>query len=288
VILPVRPHFFFDMLPADSPPFVIPVPKRDTGSPTQLELTLLLAIGRIVNAGRTGEVVSASPLRGIWQFGTFKGQTALALAENFRGNADGPCVHTLDLNLELSAETLRHADVEALEGHSMAFDYSDFAGRFPFVFIDGGHDEQTVYSDSLVARDQLWPKEGPAAIVWHDYSDDWPGVCRAVDRFFLSSPWNSFYHVEETSLVVHLRKAKDAGAPFIMENVREAQRYIGPAAWHYGSRYLWGDVPAIMPYAEKSRKEHLSSSAIAQRAEIPFDLARHIACCFKPRKAYIA
>lgn len=35
--------------------------------------------------------------------------------------------------------------------------------------------------------------------------------------------------------------------PMIQENVRGAQKYVGRARWHYGSYYLWGDVPALMP-----------------------------------------
>lgn len=35
--------------------------------------------------------------------------------------------------------------------------------------------------------------------------------------------------------------------PLVAENVRGAQEWVGPAAWNYGSFYLWGDVPAIMP-----------------------------------------
>lgn len=81
------------------------------------------------------------------------------------------------------------------------------------------------------------------------------------------------------------RIAIEAGRPLVLENVREAQRYIGPAKAHYGSRYLWGDVPPILPFAEKSRKERMSSSAVAQRSEIPFDLAQFIARVFRPEAA---
>jgi len=35
--------------------------------------------------------------------------------------------------------------------------------------------------------------------------------------------------------------------PLIVENVRGAQPWVGRARWHYGSYYLWGDVPALMP-----------------------------------------
>jgi hypothetical protein len=37
--------------------------------------------------------------------------------------------------------------------------------------------------------------------------------------------------------------------PLVVENVCKAQRWVGPAKWHYGSYYLWGDVPALMPIA---------------------------------------
>lgn len=35
--------------------------------------------------------------------------------------------------------------------------------------------------------------------------------------------------------------------PLIVENVRGAQPWVGRAKWNYGSFYLWGDVPALMP-----------------------------------------
>lgn len=35
--------------------------------------------------------------------------------------------------------------------------------------------------------------------------------------------------------------------PMIVENVRGAQKWVGKARYHYGSFYLWGDVPALMP-----------------------------------------
>lgn len=35
--------------------------------------------------------------------------------------------------------------------------------------------------------------------------------------------------------------------PMVVENVRGAQRWVGKARWNFGSFYLWGDVPALMP-----------------------------------------
>jgi hypothetical protein len=42
--------------------------------------------------------------------------------------------------------------------------------------------------------------------------------------------------------------------PLIVENVRGAQKWVGRARWNYGSFYLWGDVPALMPMTFKGVK----------------------------------
>lgn len=42
--------------------------------------------------------------------------------------------------------------------------------------------------------------------------------------------------------------------PIIIENVRGAQEWVGKARWNFGSFYLWGDVPALMPIPGKVRK----------------------------------
>jgi hypothetical protein len=36
--------------------------------------------------------------------------------------------------------------------------------------------------------------------------------------------------------------------PMVVENVRGCVPWVGRAAWNYGSYYLWGDVPALMPH----------------------------------------
>lgn len=42
--------------------------------------------------------------------------------------------------------------------------------------------------------------------------------------------------------------------PMVVENVRGAQKWVGRARWNYGSYYLWGDVPALMPDTFKGSK----------------------------------
>jgi hypothetical protein len=47
------------------------------------------------------------------------------------------------------------------------------------------------------------------------------------------------------------REASEAAGryiPLIVENAKGAQPWVGPARWHFGSFYLWGDVPALMPF----------------------------------------
>jgi hypothetical protein len=53
------------------------------------------------------------------------------------------------------------------------------------------------------------------------------------------------------------REASEAAGhyiPMIVENVRGAQKWVGRAQWNYGSFYLWGDVPALMPLTFRARK----------------------------------
>jgi hypothetical protein len=53
------------------------------------------------------------------------------------------------------------------------------------------------------------------------------------------------------------REASEAAGrhiPMVVENVRGAQPWVGRAAWNYGSYYLWGDLPALMPNTVGGRK----------------------------------
>ena len=116
------------------------------------------------------------------------------------------------------------------------------------------------------------------------------------------------------------REASDAAGqhiPLVVENVRGAQKWVGRARWNFGSFYLWGDVPALMPmcgqikggggtwfgnYADGikqggdwfnasqpsisrrcSSKSKARKAASAAIAKIPFELARHIAASWKPK-----
>jgi len=90
--------------------------------------------------------------------------------------------------------------------------------------------------------------------------------------------------------------------PLIVENVRGAQKWVGRARWNFGSFYLWGDVPALMPATTAIKngndwfgsgddcslqRRHGSKStgrkaASALIAKIPLPLSAHIARTFLP------
>ena len=54
--------------------------------------------------------------------------------------------------------------------------------------------------------------------------------------------------------------------PMVVENVRGAQKWVGRAVWNYGSFYLWGDVPALMPHTFKGLKVgNASARTFAER-----------------------
>lgn len=44
--------------------------------------------------------------------------------------------------------------------------------------------------------------------------------------------------------------------PLVVENVKGAQPWVGRARWSFGSYYLWGDVPALMPKALSYGTKH--------------------------------
>ena len=83
------------------------------------------------------------------------------------------------------------------------------------------------------------------------------------------------------------RFAADAGVPIVVENVSGAVRWLGAPKARFGSRYLWGDVPPLIPTGPGPLK-HLvplqrrgaltaEEGRRALRAKIPLPLARAVA-----------
>lgn len=61
--------------------------------------------------------------------------------------------------------------------------------------------------------------------------------------------------------------------PLVIENVRGAQKFMGPANCHRGAFYFWGHVPPLLPRVNARQKQSMSSTWAAERAVIPFELA---------------
>lgn len=60
----------------------------------------------------------------------------------------------------------------------------------------------------------------------------------------------------ETCFRIQREACEAAGRyiPMIVENVRGAQPWVGRARWNFGSFYLWGDIPALMPPIKATAK----------------------------------
>jgi predicted O-methyltransferase YrrM len=159
----------------------------------------------------------------IFEFGTFRGRTAL----NFALNSPPDCrVFTLDLPPDDRKEVLarvnpadagiirasetgkdyRGSDVshkiEQLFGDSTRFDFKPFYGQVDLAFVDGGHDYEVARSDT---RNALAMTRPGGLVVWHDFGNygDYYDVVRAV---FDEVPRTEVWQVAGTQLAVY-RKA---------------------------------------------------------------------------------
>lgn len=100
-----------------------------------------------------------------------------------------------------------------------------------------------------------WTRAKRMADYYEGSNYDWPRFGDGIDdrdddaeyrsrrrQAVLNSLFNACFRIQ--------REASEAAGrhiPLVVENVCGAQRWVGPAAWHFGSYYLWGDVPALMP-----------------------------------------
>ena len=116
-------------------------------------------------------------------------------------------------------------------GHSVTgYDIIDFSERYPgkFVRVDLLTFSDFPSADIIVASPPCT-----------DFSKaSFPSTWKSVQRFppDIPSAIKLFNRVFE---IVELVKPKY----FIIENVRGAQKYVGKARMHIGSRYFWGNFP---------------------------------------------
>jgi len=216
----IRPRVVFERLEAAFPnqdmKFSVHIPTSQIGGMTLLESAVLVSLARLSEA------------KEIFEFGTYMGATSVLLAANSRDDAH---VTTLDIDAsgfeaeEKRDENLRDATdndnflrrqhkavgavyvdraepdvrrkISRIFHDSRRLDVTQFMGRFDQIFIDGGHDWDTIKSDTEKA---LLMAKKDAIIVWHDYrSKIHLDVTRYVDFF---SANRRIVHVQDTMLAI--------------------------------------------------------------------------------------
>ncbi|WP_338763645.1 class I SAM-dependent methyltransferase [Massilia sp. METH4] len=200
----IRPKVLFQLIeamhPESNPTFSVNIPSSAIGGATLLESAVLVSLARLTGA------------QSFFEFGTYMGATTLLLATN---SPDSAHVTTVDLPPEaidtaaaddaalvLQDDTANdnflrrefaakggacidrapaaiQAKVTRLLQDTRTIDpvAQGLAGRFDFIFIDGGHDYDTIASDTAVALQLARPD---AVIAWHDYRS---AIHQDVTRF---------------------------------------------------------------------------------------------------------
>lgn len=114
--------------------------------------------------------------------------------------------------------------------------------------------ERRPYPATLVLQDvlTLWGSQLKDATVI-------VGSSPCQEFSYRAMPWKRAKELPPPNLGIQLfnaqfflqKEASEAAGryiPMVVENVCGAQPWVGRARWHYGSYYLWGDVPAVMPF----------------------------------------
>ena len=209
----IRPYKLFTLLnPSESDRtghVTIPA-RRAAGSLMLLETFALITAARIAAARR------------VFEIGTFHGATTLNLALNIP--EDGK-VFTLDLDartasglsqlpddaplteqhlavsekLDFHGTAVAHK-VKTLTANSLEFDFSPWKESIDLAFIDGGHDLNTVISDTQNALMML-SRSRPSCVLWHDYHNPkYPQLTRYLDEL---SGQIDLFHIEDTMLCLY-------------------------------------------------------------------------------------
>lgn len=127
--------------------------------------------------------------------------------------------------------------------------------------------------------DLIAPPEVPAGCQFQlkDVLDIGPYELAGFDFICASSPCEEFsvhgmkhfhpnpkYPEMGIKLFQHTRRiCEESGVPYVMENVRAAQQFVGQAVHHCGPFYLWGTgVPALLAQGIKKGIDVGSSKAV--------------------------
>lgn len=238
-VVTIKPKVLFLKIEAENPgpvPMKVNVPSSGLGSVTLLEAAALISIVKLIRP------------RKIFEFGTFLGYSTALLVEN--SDTDCP-VYSLDLGeshaSEDSIDSYADADlrrdgnindaylravqraaaprylgglsdvdkarVTLLQQDSRTFDPAahDLVGAVDLVFVDGGHDLETVAIDTANARKMIGDS---GIILWHDFKSTLHGdVTTFVEA------------LAKDELVIHIQHTMMAA--LLVGDVRERVLAIG-------------------------------------------------------------
>lgn len=209
----IRPHHLFDAVRTEDyyhRMVSIVLPNKD--APILIDTAILLSLSKLVNA------------RTLFEFGTFLGIQTLNMAANLSGDCR---IYTLDLDdtvagpawqqeedAVLSRKHFTHqhrlafmdtpleSKITRIFGDSNKYDFARFAGAMDLVYVDGGHDLETLKNDTRNAFEMLSPGR-PVCIAWHDYGNStYPQVKAYLDEISNAKP---IFHVEESWTCFHLQ-----------------------------------------------------------------------------------
>ncbi|WNL29764.1 class I SAM-dependent methyltransferase [Aliarcobacter cryaerophilus] len=211
----IRPHKILDLYKTENyheRMVNILVPSK-YGFPSAIETLLLIALSKRIK-----------PKIGL-EIGTYLGIQTLNLISNFPDNA---ILYTVDLDnrsvdeiKQLSNDkkvTLERIEclhkiayekslyknrIIQLLCDSTKFDFSSLDKKFNFIYIDGGHDYNTISIDSYNAFN-LIDNSSLSCIVWHDYGNpNHPNVKEFLDKLSVEK---DIFYVEGTYLCVYFNK----------------------------------------------------------------------------------
>lgn len=188
----------------ESPALIIREPEMVSGNVSLLELALI------------NTFIQKLKPKNLFEIGTFDGRTTLNMAANI---SEG-IVYTLDLPPSDGAKTAfvitgdkkfipnssrklrfigkpEEKKINRLFGDSATFDFSPFANKIDFLFIDGAHTYEYVMNDTK-KTEAMARKHG--VVLWHDYGT-WEGVTRALNELYSQNPsYKNLKHIKGTSL----------------------------------------------------------------------------------------
>jgi len=135
----------------------------------------------------------------VFEFGTHRGFTTYNLTLNVPPDCR---VITLDRNPIIEPPAVMAAGLQGIQivtADSLTYDFSRLAGTVDLIFVDGGHDFDSVRSDSENALRMVRPG---GVVLWHDYSPMLPDVHRYLDELASSVELKL---LEGTSLAIYTK-----------------------------------------------------------------------------------